>query len=522
MSDLRDNIEIVPGPAETKAAKMPPSTAGLTTKVVKGSLWTLAGQVLPLAVSLVTTPFVIRLLGAEGYGVLILVGLIPTYLGFADFGMSMASTKFGSEAYAEGDEEKEGRIVRTAALIALLASLPISLTLFLLSWWITALFNVPERLHSEASFAVKIAAVTLVINFLNSILNAPQLARLRMDMNTMITTVPRMLGIIATPIVIYLGGGIVGAIVVVLAAVILTLIGNIVASGRILKTFFASSFDLNHSRQMLSFGITLALASIAGAIITNFEKIALPGLTSVTQLAYYSVAFTLAYMMTLFSVSMAQSLIPAFSRLQGESDRPQLSSLYSRAIRMNLIWLAPILVILGIFGESLIALWAGREFSINSALPFGILLIGVGFHVVATPARASLMASGRSDVIAKLGWAEVLPYTAIVAVATYWYGGAGAAAAWSLRSVFDCFVSFYIVHRVNQLSIGKGLSRILPVLLISTIPIFPAGIFGYSSAISVFVLVICMLSYGVLVWNFVLEKSEVGWILERFRALSVG
>lgn len=76
----------------------------MTTKVVKGSLWTLAGQVAPLAVSLVATPFVIRLLGAESYGVLILIGLIPTYLGFAAFGMSMASTKFGSEAYAEGDE----------------------------------------------------------------------------------------------------------------------------------------------------------------------------------------------------------------------------------------------------------------------------------------------------------------------------------------------------------------------------------------------------------------------------------
>jgi len=48
----------------------------MTTKVVKGSLWTLAGQVAPLGVSLVTMPFVIRMLGAESGGVLILVGLI--------------------------------------------------------------------------------------------------------------------------------------------------------------------------------------------------------------------------------------------------------------------------------------------------------------------------------------------------------------------------------------------------------------------------------------------------------------
>src|SRR5690606_33735012 len=103
-------------------AAVRPTMTGMTTRVVKGSLWILAGQVAPLAVFLLTTPFTIRLLGAEGYGVLILVGLIPTYLAFADFGMSMASTKFGSEAYAEGDEEKEARIVRTAALIALMSS----------------------------------------------------------------------------------------------------------------------------------------------------------------------------------------------------------------------------------------------------------------------------------------------------------------------------------------------------------------------------------------------------------------
>jgi hypothetical protein len=92
----------------------PPSTAGMTTKVVKGSMWTLAGQVAPLLVSLVTTPFVIRMLGSEGYGVLILIGLIPTYFSFSELGMGIASTRFASEAYARGDLEGEARAIRTA------------------------------------------------------------------------------------------------------------------------------------------------------------------------------------------------------------------------------------------------------------------------------------------------------------------------------------------------------------------------------------------------------------------------
>src|SRR4029079_17936834 len=116
-----ENPENLIGAAAVSEGPAAPSTAGMTTKVVKGSLWTLAGQVAPIAFSFVATPFTIRLLGAEGYGVLILVGLIPSYLGFADFGMGLGSTKFASEAYAAGDGEREARIVRTAALIAFLA-----------------------------------------------------------------------------------------------------------------------------------------------------------------------------------------------------------------------------------------------------------------------------------------------------------------------------------------------------------------------------------------------------------------
>src|SRR5580765_5486277 len=101
----------------------------MTTKVVKGSLWTLAGQVLPLIATLVATPFNIWLLGSEAYGVVILVGLIPTYFSFADFGMGVASTRFGSEAYGAGDPRKEGELVRGAAFIALISSLFIAIPL---------------------------------------------------------------------------------------------------------------------------------------------------------------------------------------------------------------------------------------------------------------------------------------------------------------------------------------------------------------------------------------------------------
>src|SRR5687768_10661544 len=98
----------------------------MTTKVVKGTLWTLIGLIVPILFSLFATPIVTRLLGVESYGLFVLILLIPSYFSFADFGMNIASTKFGSAAFAEGSPEREARIVRTAVLIALISSLPLA------------------------------------------------------------------------------------------------------------------------------------------------------------------------------------------------------------------------------------------------------------------------------------------------------------------------------------------------------------------------------------------------------------
>jgi len=115
----------------------------MTTKVVKGSLWTLVGTVFPLALSFFFTPIVIRLLGPEAYGVLLLVGLIPTYFSFADFGMAIASTKFGSEAYGNGDSDRERATVWTATFIATGFSVVVLSPVLFFPGWVISQFTVP-------------------------------------------------------------------------------------------------------------------------------------------------------------------------------------------------------------------------------------------------------------------------------------------------------------------------------------------------------------------------------------------
>ncbi len=498
------------------------STQGMTTKVVKGSLWTLSGQVLPLAVSFVATYFVVRMLGVESYGVLILVGLIPAYFSFADFGMSIASTKFGSEAYAAGSPKNEAKVVRTAALISFLTSFPIAAAIFAFSYSLVKWQNVPEHLLREASLALKLSAGIFVLNFLSAVFNTPQLSRLRMDLNTFVTTGFRTAGIIITPIVIYLGGGIDGALTVLLAASFLTLLGHLYVSGRLLKELFSFSIDPAMIKPLLKFGGPLMIGSVAVILLVNLEKGILTSVASVKALAYYSVAFTLANMATMFSASMIQSLIPAFSQLLAPEKKSELNQLFSRGLRLNLIILLPGIAFLFVIAKPFFTIWAGADFGRESTMPFYVLLVGLFFNVIAYMPHSILTATGKTGVFAKLYWAELVPYAVLVTILTYYFGAVGAAAAWSARVTTDAFLLIWLAKKLTGVSFNifpiSKYTLALGLLFFSTL-IVSAAIYDISPILLIILVVVYSLLYFVMVWKLFLVNEEKIWVGEKLKSV---
>ena len=495
----------------------------MTLRVAKGSVWTFIGLVLPLAVSLVTTPFVIRMLGPEAYGVVILVSLLVANLGFADLGMSIASTKFASEEYAKGRPESEARIVRTAALISIMTSLPFAIAVFLLAEKFTDLFNIPPHLRHDATVTFRLAAAILVISLLNQVFNTPQLARLRMDVNTLISAGARIGALIATPLVLFAGGGVVGAISVLFVTTLLTLVGHLYASSCLLPSLRGFSIQLSAVGSLLKFGAPLVIATIAALFVANLEKLILPGIVSVESLAFYSVAFTLASTMTMFSSSMAQSLIPAFSQLQGPETRQQLEGLYLRGLRINVICLMPGLVFLAIAARPFFTLWAGEQFGAESTPIFHILLAGLILNVPAYLPASLLMASGRTDLLAKLYVGELVPYVFLVVFLTWQYGARGAAAAWTLRIAIDAVLIFAIAGRANRLHVTPSVFYpIFKSALILLVPLAVAVYYGEVNTAVVVSYAACGCLYAWMIHRTALETDEIAWLTQKVHAVFPG
>jgi len=500
-----------------EAPKQVPSTAGMTTKVVKGSMWTLAGSVAPLAVSFISTPFIIRYLGAESYGVLLLVGLIPAYFSFADFGMGVASTKFASEAYGQGDEKKEAEVVWTAVAIAAVSAMFIAVPIFLFSYPIVKLMNVPEHLLSTASIALKIASGSFFLGILSSVLNSPMLARLRMDLNMLTSAGPKVLLAAVTPFILYFGGGIVEAVSWTFIVSIGMLAVVFFLSGYLLPSLREPRINRASLRPILKFGAATFVATAAMLLLGNLEKFFLVRMESVEALAYYSVAFTFANMATVFSQAMLQSLIPAFSRVNSPERKAEFDHLFDRSMRITLFMAIPISAALIVVARPFFHIWISGEFGAASTPILYVLAMGFLFGLLAFVPMAAITAFGRQDIFMKLYWVELPLFTLAVILLVYFGGAIGAAFAWSFRIILDSILLRSLGRRVTDHSFSLSTHwRFLAASAVVLLPPVLYTVYADDRWISaLFFGLFGILAYFVIAWRAFLLDDEKKFIVDR-------
>lgn len=494
-----------------------PETAGMTSAVVKGSIWNFAAQILTLGISFVSIPFVIRLLGSEGYGVLVLVMLVPTYFAFADIGMGVASTKFASEEYGRGNKHKEGSVVRTAALIALVGTATVAVPVILLAPAILSGLNVPEQWLVGASYALRIIAVAYILGALATVVNSPMLARLRVDLNALTAAVPRCLYSSGAPVVLLLGFGLPGVATWFLVVTLLGLAIVAVVSARLLPELLHSKVDRPLFAPLLRFGTGWLFAVMAAMFLVNVEKLLLARMVSVQTLAYYSIAFMVANTALLFPQAMTQSLLPAFSRLRPEKGGDELQALFRRSIRLNLLVEIPALAVMAVGARPLFRLWAGPEFEVNSPLPFYILLVGLFFNILASSPHSLILSTGRTERLARLYWIQLLIYPFIAAVLIYYAGITGAAAAWSLRAIADSVLIHVLSRRVSTVRTEYRRLLIRTVFLgLLFVPGVAVAMFDDNyTAWLMLIVPISLLAYCSAVWATALDAVEKDWARNR-------
>ena|SRR5579883_1084338 len=431
-------------PDQFQESEVEPAWSGLTSKVAIGSIWGIAGQGAILLTSLLATPFTLRLLNTEQYGLLALVNLILNYLALSDLGMQVASTRFATAAHVEHGDTEESRVIWTSFAVTLIPSISIIVILVLTAPMLaTRAFQIPPPLRTQAQSAFALMAVIILLRNLAGIANTPQLVRLRFYLFTIITTGGTVVQMVAIPFVLYFISTNLQIVVLTMAICSLcTLVAHLSVSRRLLPALARPQFSRKIAKDLISFGVSLVGMTLL-AITLNMERLLLARFSSLTAVAYYSVAYTLASLPLIASTALGQALIPAFSRLHAMALPGILTNLFFRCLRVLALLAIPMIFALCFLGKPLLRIWGGAVYATHASFPLYVLVLGTLLDCFAVVPRILIKSIDKPYVIVPVQLVLLVPYLGLGFLLVLKFGALGAAFAFSSRAL----VEFVLVYR---------------------------------------------------------------------------
>lgn len=428
--------------------------------IARHTTYNLIGSIVPLAVSLVTVPLYLKLIGLDVYGVLLLCWTLLGYMGFLNFGLGPSVTQ-RMAVLGKGQGEEQAGIFWTALWLSLALGIVAGLLVYgLADFYFTGLENPPAGLSGQIDRAKGWLAAIIPVMMLSSVLTgALQGHESFLSMNAITSVASILMSVAPLAVAFLLGTELWWLLAASLGARIASLLALFVACGRAIPGLGLQGIDRRLAGSVLAFGGWMTADGVLGSLLLTFDRFAIGTMLGPTAVSIYTVPQALVTNIHVIPTALGKVLFPRFaaSAEPEQGDRLELKSIATLAAIMT-----PICVAMMAAAGPFLQLWIGRETGLQAAPVAYFIVAAMCLNSVAGVPFMRMLGAGRPDLIAKIHLVEVPPYLILLFVGLSWFGVVGAAAAWCARMVADAVIFLaFAGQRRQALAI-----LIVPTLLI--------------------------------------------------------
>jgi O-antigen/teichoic acid export membrane protein len=338
----------------------------------------------PLGITFLITPIVVRGLGQEQFG---LYALVQTFVAYSfTFNVGRALTKYISTYQASGETARIGEALSATLMVNLLVGgMSAGLLALCSSWLVVSLLKIPVPLQHEALLAFYLASATLLPLMLTYVYNAVPQALHRFDIYSLVMLGGSAFNTITNGIVVWLGYG-------VFAMLLWNLIGTILVC--VIFAIYArvllpeARVVLRVHRELLwgvvRFSAGVTVYQLLANVLLLFERSWIARTLGTEAVTYYVVPMTVAIYIHAFVGSMALVIFPLTSEANAMQDVERLRLIYTRAIKYISLMVFFLCVTLCVCGHELLATWMNSDIADHSsrvlaiqAIVFSVIAIGI-------------------------------------------------------------------------------------------------------------------------------------------------
>lgn len=427
----------------------------------RNTIYNLAGRLAPVAISLLTLPVYLNLIGEERYGVLSIAWLFLGYFGLFDLGLSQAT----AQRIATLKDATAGERAETF-WTALTINVGFGILGGLLLWPVAHFFfvhhfKVDESLRSEIISAIPWLITAVPVATVSGVLTGSLQGRERfLSLNIIGVTGTAFFQIVPLLTTMLIGANLKWILPSVVLSRLITLVLLFVQVRHHVPLSGRPRFNRALIGPLFRFGGWVSVSGIISPLMTALDRFIIGAMVGAKAVTYYTVPYNLANRITLLPQSLTSALFPRLAA----ADSSERERLVADAVRVLLVLMTPVIIVGLFLIQPFLGWWIDTEFATEAASVGQIILLGLWANSLAIIPYVTLQAQGRPDLVAKAHLVEVLPYLAMLYIGLTHWGVAGAAWAWSLRVSLDALLLFIL----NGTARGLGKLFIMPTVLLSS------------------------------------------------------
>jgi O-antigen/teichoic acid export membrane protein len=410
--------------------------------------YNLIGSAVPLAVSLVTVPLYLKIVGLDTYGVLVLCWTLLGYLGFFDLGLGPSVTQ-RMAALRKSDSAAQARIFWTALWISLAAGAVAGSLLYgLADLYFASIKDPPAGLLHEISEAKGWLAAIIPIMMLTSVLGGAMQGHERFLASNLISSLSTILMSVVPLLVAWtISADLWWLIAASLGARALMLLVQFAICLRTLPVARAVAPDRESLASLLKFGGWITADGLIGQALVTLDRFVIGSMLGAAAVSIYAVPHNLVSYIQLIPAALVKVLFPRFAATaEGEqADALEIASIAALASIMTPVCVA-LMALVGPF----LTLWIGPDLARQSAPVAYFIAFAMCLNGLARVPFSRMMGIGRPDLITKIHLAELPFYLVLMYLGIIHFGVTGAAVAWCIRTVADAAIFLAFAGRRNQ------------------------------------------------------------------------
>ncbi len=401
---------------------------------------------LPTALTLLTLPPYLHLIGDVRFGVLAIVWLLLSYFGFFDMGLGRATSRYIAALHDAPDRERESLFWTVLSVNAFFGVAGGGL-LWACGRLLLGLLKMPPEMRWEVTAAMPwLASAVPVVTIVSVLMGALEGRERFLTLNALqvfggcvFQVFPLAVAYIHGPNLSWLIG----------SAVIARILGSIpmlFSCKKYVPLHGVVRIERKWIRNLCTFGGWVTVGDVIHLLIA-LDRFIIGAVKGAQALTYYTVPYNFSTKVLAMPMSFARTLFPRFSADAGE----RADDLAAESTVALAIVITPVVLLALIFSAPFFKRWLGQHIATQSSTACEILLLGVWANSLAHVPFTLLNAKERPDLVAKFRGLELLPFFAILWLGLRAWGVNGAALAWTLRMVLDAVLLFCaarLSHRV--------------------------------------------------------------------------